>query len=158
MASPSQRSGNEGQNTATNVPAARRMPGTRERTLGQLLQDREAALHEILLFRERPGPEFPAAHHREDRQRRGLAESGALGPRAAAAAGTLLRRKEVSELLGISASTLCARVAQGTFPAQVRIGPRSVRWRHEDVIALAERTTLLSLGAPEIDTARPSER
>ena len=36
-----------------------------QRTLGQLLQDREAALHEILRLRKRLGPEFPAAHHRK---------------------------------------------------------------------------------------------
>ena len=106
-----------------------------QRTLGQLLQDREAALHEILWLRKRLGPES-----RESRQPNATAEHGPRAPVfpdpvPARPAGTLLRRKEVSELLGISASTLYALVAEGTFPAQVRIGPRCVRWRYEDVIA-----------------------
>ena len=106
-----------------------------QRTLGQLLQDREAALHEILRLRDRLGLDLRAA-----RQRQAAVEERPQTPRLpdpvpARPAGALLRRKEVSELLGISASTLYALVAEGSFPAQVRIGPRCVRWRYEDVIA-----------------------
>jgi prophage regulatory protein len=106
-----------------------------QRTLGQLLQDREAALHELLRLRKRLGPETPEA-----RQPKSTAEHSPQVPRfpdpvPARPAGTLLRRKEVSELLGMSHSTLYKRVAEGSFPAQVRIGPRAVRWRYEDVLA-----------------------
>jgi prophage regulatory protein len=106
-----------------------------QRTLGQILQDREAALHEILRLRQRLAPETPL-----ERQRKDAAGHSQLSPRVADAlpprpAGTLLRRKEVTGLLGISNSSLYQRIAEGTFPAQVRIGPRAVRWRYEDVIA-----------------------
>ena len=106
-----------------------------QRTLGQLLQDREAALHEILRLRQRLAPETQPAQQREDVARNGPTAAGpadALPPRAA---GTLLRRKEVTALLGISNTSLYQRIAEGTFPAQVRIGPRAVRWRYEEVIA-----------------------
>ena len=106
-----------------------------QRTLGQLLQDREAALHEILRLRQRLAPETQPAQQGKDVARNGSTVAGpadALPPRAA---GTLLRRKEVTALLGISNSSLYQRIAEGTFPAQVRIGPRAVRWRYEEVIA-----------------------
>ncbi len=106
-----------------------------QRTLGQLLQDREAALHEILRLRKRLGPEPQEAPRRPAAAEHGPRPPTLPDPVPARPAGTLLRRKEVSELLGISASTLYALVAEGSFPAQVRIGPRCVRWRYEDVIA-----------------------
>lgn len=36
--------------------------------------------------------------------------------------------KEVSAMLGIGRSTLWAWVAQGRFPAPLKIGPRTSRW------------------------------
>jgi prophage regulatory protein len=106
-----------------------------QRTLGQILQDREAALHEILRLRKRLGPES-----REAWKPRSVAEHGPRvqslpDPAPPRPAGTLLRKKEVSDLLGLAPATLDRRVAEGSFPAQVRIGPRAVRWRYEDVIA-----------------------
>ena len=105
-----------------------------QRTLGQLLQDREAALHEILRLRKRLGPE-PQEARQPTAAEQGPQAQRLPDPLPARPAGTLLRRKEVSELLGMSHGTLYRRVAEGSFPAQVRIGPRAVRWRYEDVIA-----------------------
>jgi prophage regulatory protein len=106
-----------------------------QRTLGQFLQDREAALHEILRLRKRLGPELQAAHQQWATAANRPPVPRLPDPVPARPAGALLRRKEVSELLGISATTVYALVAEGTFPAQVRIGPRCVRWRYKDVIA-----------------------
>ncbi len=69
-----------------------------QRTLGQLLQDREAALHEILRLRKPLGSES-----REARQPRTTAEDGTRAqrlpdPAPARPAGTLLRRKEWRDL------------------------------------------------------------
>ena len=50
----------------------------------------------------------------------------------------LLRRKEVLLLCAISKSALYGLVADGSFPAPVRVGSRSVRWRAEDVITWLE--------------------
>jgi prophage regulatory protein len=106
-----------------------------QRTLGQLLQDREAALHEILRLRKRLGPDLQEARQPRFATEHGPRAPSLPDPAPPRPAGTLLRRKEVSELLGISHGTLYRRVAEGSFPAQVRIGPRAVRWRYEDVIA-----------------------
>lgn len=40
----------------------------------------------------------------------------------------ILRRKAVQQLTGLSASTLYAYIADGLFPAPVRLGRRSVGW------------------------------
>jgi len=41
--------------------------------------------------------------------------------------------KEVSTRLGIGRSTLWAWVAQGRFPAPVKIGPRASRWTDSSI-------------------------
>lgn len=41
---------------------------------------------------------------------------------------TLLRLPEVCRRTGLSRSTLYARIQEGTFPAPVNIGARSVAW------------------------------
>jgi prophage regulatory protein len=53
----------------------------------------------------------------------------------------LLTCKEIQNLTGIkSRSTIWRRVKQGTFPAPVRMGENTLRWRDQDV-----RTWLESL-------------
>lgn len=102
-------------------------PGTR--TVGELLQDRESALHEIMRLREqlelaRKGCTPPPAGIRQD-------------PPANTAyrAGSMLRLTELCELLSISRSTIYNRVAEGSFPEPVRIGERMVRWPIEAIQA-----------------------
>lgn len=46
----------------------------------------------------------------------------------------LLRRNEVMRLTGLPKSTLARMVREGTFPAPVRIGKRSVAWRESEVL------------------------
>lgn len=45
----------------------------------------------------------------------------------------LVRKHEVVEMVGLCSSTIYRRIAEGTFPAPVQLGPRSVAWRESDV-------------------------
>ena len=47
----------------------------------------------------------------------------------------LLRLSEVLEDTGLCKSQLYRLMAAGTFPKPVRVGPRTVRWAHESVLA-----------------------
>jgi prophage regulatory protein len=45
----------------------------------------------------------------------------------------LLRLPEVKATTGLSKSTIYARIAEGTFPKQVALGPRLVVWVESDI-------------------------
>ena len=53
----------------------------------------------------------------------------------------LLRAKEVLDLTGISHSGLYARINKGTFPAPVKIGPKTARWREDEIAEWLETVT-----------------
>lgn len=98
------------------------------RTLGELLQDREAALFEIRRLRadiERLRVlRTPGASKTDS----GKVER-TMWP------GRLIRLPEVCELLGVSRSTVYKWVAENSFPPPVRVSERAVRWRIEDIQA-----------------------
>lgn len=48
---------------------------------------------------------------------------------------TILRRKQVEAATGLSCSTLYRRIKDKTFPAPVKLGPKSVGWRAGDIDA-----------------------
>jgi prophage regulatory protein len=51
-----------------------------------------------------------------------------------------LRRRQVEALTGLKRSTIYQRLAEGTFPKQIHLGPRSVGWLASEVNAwIAER-------------------
>ena len=50
-------------------------------------------------------------------------------------AESLLRLPEVEAVVGMKKSKIYALLRQGQFPAPVRLGPRSVRWKSTDVEA-----------------------
>lgn len=52
-----------------------------------------------------------------------------------ATAEILLRLPEVEAVVGVKKSKIYSLVQEGQFPAPVRLGPRSVRWRLTDVQA-----------------------
>ena len=102
-----------------------------QRTLGELLQDREAALHEIRRLRR----EIEQLHHiREDRRERSTAVPSAIATRDFRS-GMLLRIGTVCELIGVCRSTLYRWISEGSFPEPVRISERSVRWKIDDIEA-----------------------
>jgi prophage regulatory protein len=45
----------------------------------------------------------------------------------------LLRLKQVMESTGLSKSSIYARIAEGTFPKQIPLGPRLVVWLESDI-------------------------
>lgn len=46
---------------------------------------------------------------------------------------TILRRRQVEARVGLKRSTLYGRIAEGTFPAPVRLGARTVGWLSSEV-------------------------
>ena len=47
----------------------------------------------------------------------------------------IVRRDEVSRLTGLARATIYKKVSDGSFPAPIRLGRRSVGWRLSDVVA-----------------------
>jgi prophage regulatory protein len=45
----------------------------------------------------------------------------------------LLRLTQVKSVTGLSKSTIYARIAEGTFPKQIPLGPRLVVWVESDI-------------------------
>ena len=45
----------------------------------------------------------------------------------------LLRLPEVKQITGLSKSTIYARIADGTFPKQIPLGPLLVVWVESDI-------------------------
>lgn len=50
-----------------------------------------------------------------------------------------LRRQEVEQLVGLSASEVYRRISAGTFPKQIKISPRFVRWNERDIVEWMEK-------------------
>ena len=51
---------------------------------------------------------------------------------------TILRRKQVEKRVGLSRSTIYAKIAAGEFPAPIALGARAVGWLESDIIAWIE--------------------
>jgi prophage regulatory protein len=47
--------------------------------------------------------------------------------------GSILRRREVERIVGLSRSTIYQRMKDGTFPRAVPLGGRIVGWRASDI-------------------------
>jgi len=50
----------------------------------------------------------------------------------------LLRLPQVLTLVPVSRASWYAGVKEGRYPQQVRLGPRTVAWRHSDITRLIE--------------------
>ncbi len=46
---------------------------------------------------------------------------------------SLLRLKEVEERTGVKKSKIYADIKKGEFPSPVRLGPKSVAWRSDEI-------------------------
>lgn len=53
--------------------------------------------------------------------------------------GVFLRLPQVLEVIPVSKATWYNGVKAGTYPAPVNIGPHTVAWRSDDIIALRDR-------------------
>lgn len=62
---------------------------------------------------------------------------------------TLSRRRAVEKVTGSSTSTLYRKVADGTFPAPVALGPRAVAWIDYEVAA-RNRAVIAGLAEDEL--------
>jgi prophage regulatory protein len=104
-------------------------PGTR--TLGELFQEREWSVGEIRRLR--------AEVDRLSRKREALRIERELehakGFDPAVNAQRLLRLAEVSAMVGLRRSAIYQHISKGRFPAPVKVGDRSVRWKLADVLA-----------------------
>ena len=101
-------------------------PGTR--TLGELLQEREWAGHELERLRRE--------EIRTTRQRYEASKAEAPVPGSATLTlHRLLRLPEVRQLVGLSRSSIYQLKSERRFPQSVRVGLRSVWWRMADVLA-----------------------
>jgi prophage regulatory protein len=45
----------------------------------------------------------------------------------------LIRLPQVKQTTGLSKSTIYSRIAEGTFPKQISLGPRLVAWVESDI-------------------------
>ena len=107
-------------------------PGSR--TLGQLLQDREAAAFEIERLRSETDRLTLASSRRLSVDAlKGVALTPRPQERPPFRRGTLIRVREVCEMLGISRSGVYRRLSDGTFPRPARLGLRTVRWRVDEI-------------------------
>jgi len=57
---------------------------------------------------------------------------------------TILRCKQVEKRVGLSRSTIYAKVAAGEFPAPIALGARAVGWLESDIIAWIESRITIS--------------
>jgi prophage regulatory protein len=108
-------------------------------TLAALIQEREAAACEIERLRRdiaRLGEAKKVTKTTPQRtapivERKALQDTAGSNQKPQ----TFLRISDVCETLAMSCSTIYRRIAEGTFPRPIKISPRSVRWRSEDVDA-----------------------
>lgn len=114
-------------------------PGPGTRTLGELLQEREWAVGEIR--RLRLDVSRLSRKHEARRIEREISEEAVDKKRLDPAlnAQRLIRLAEVATMLGIGRSTIYKYVGEGSFPAPVKVGFRSVRWKLADVLAWREQ-------------------
>ncbi|MGA4421493.1 helix-turn-helix transcriptional regulator [Ralstonia nicotianae] len=45
----------------------------------------------------------------------------------------ILRIKQVMEITGLAKPTIYLHMKQGTFPKQIKLGPKAAGWLHSDV-------------------------
>lgn len=100
-----------------------------QRTLGRLLQDREAAAHEIRKLRSEIERLRAIREGRKERAETATLKVRAFRP------GTLIRIREVCDLVGVCRATVYRWVSEGAFPRPVRISDNAVRWKVDEIEA-----------------------
>jgi prophage regulatory protein len=103
-------------------------PGTR--TLGELIQERQWAAEEIARLRARVGKlEVRPPRPQAPTQPKPMSEATVLDR------NRLLRLAEVRRLVGLGTTCIYQKISEGRFPAAVKVGARTVRWRWQDILA-----------------------
>ena len=102
-----------------------------QQTLGELLQDREAALNEIRQLRR----DVERLRHTNEDRRERLSAATSKAAERNFRSGMLIRISEVCEVVGVCRSTVYRWVSEESFPKPIQIGQRAVRWRIDDVEA-----------------------
>ena len=54
---------------------------------------------------------------------------------------SILRLRQVSQMTGLSRSTIYLQISQGTFPKPVSLGARAVGWKYAAVLRWLESLT-----------------
>lgn len=103
-----------------------------QRTLGQLLQDREAAAHEIRKLRSEIERLRTVREGRKERAGTATPETRTFRP------GTLIRISDVCEFVGVCRATVYRWISEGAFPEPVRISGTAVRWKVDEIEAWRE--------------------
>ena|SRR5256885_863458 len=108
-----------------------------QRTLGQLLQDREAAALEIGRLRAEIDRRVTVAIQGTSGRKPKHSPTNSAEPSREPLfrAGSLIRLGDVCRFLGISKSTVYKKLSESSFPEPARLGPRTVRWRVDDIEA-----------------------
>lgn len=108
------------------------------RTLGELIQDREAAALEI----DRLTQELARSRVAQVPLHRAQVAANAvprprpvIEPRLEQDGRELLRLKDLCRIIGLARSTIYLAIANGSFPRPVQVGTRAVRWRSSDISA-----------------------
>jgi len=102
------------------------------RTIGELIQDREAAAFEIeRLTRELAQLRSNISTRPAQRTERTVAAS--LRGREPKDPRVLLRLREICEIVGLSRSSIYKAIQERRFPKPVHAGVRAVRWRSRDI-------------------------
>ena len=98
-------------------------------TLGQLLQQREAARIEIQKLTQ----ELEALKAKMGARAPEKPASQGKSKQSAYAGNVLISIGDLCKQIGVSRTTIYRWLNEGTFPSPVRISPGAVRWRSEDV-------------------------
>ncbi len=98
------------------------------RTLGELIQERQLAISEILRLQA-----IVREIEADSRSSRHIGQSSPAAPTPQLKQRDLLTFKEICPLLALARSTVYGLIKAGNFPSPLQATKRSVRWRRIDV-------------------------
>ena len=120
------------------IDSMRLDPG--QRTLGELLQERQWAVDEISRLRcevtRLTSPRLDPVQRANPQQTPTARDS--VDP---LTSRRLLRLAEVESLVGLSRSMIYRLMGERRFPAPTHVGSRAVRWRAADILAWQDQAT-----------------
>ncbi len=99
------------------------------RTLGELIQERQLAISEILRLQA-----IVREIEADSRSSRHIGQSSPAAPTPQLKQRDLLTFKEICALLALARSTVYGLIKAGNFPPPLKVSVRSVRWRRVDVV------------------------